>query len=70
MDQHKVDRINFLARKSKAEGLTEDEKAEQKLLREEFIASYRKNLEAQLNSLVIVDEKGNRIPVRKKEKHQ
>lgn len=70
MDQHKVDRINFLARKSKAEGLTEEEKAEQKLLREEFIASYRKNLEAQLNSLVIVDEKGNRIPVRKKEKHQ
>ena len=65
-----MDRINFLARKSKAEGLTEDEKAEQKLLREEFIASYRKNLEAQLNSLVIVDEKGNRIPVRKKEKHQ
>lgn len=68
MDQHKVDRINFLARKSKAEGLTPEEKAEQKVLRDEFIASYRKNLEAQLNSLVIMDENGNKIPVRKKEK--
>ncbi len=67
MEQHKIDRINFLARKSKAEGLTEQEKAEQKILRDEFIASYRRNLEAQLNTLVIVDENGNKTPVRKKE---
>ena len=44
MDQNKVDRINFLARKSKTEGLTEEEKAEQKVLREEYIAAYRQSL--------------------------
>ena len=42
MDQKKIDRINVLARKSKAEGLTEDEKKEQALLRQEYIAIVRK----------------------------
>lgn len=67
MEQTQIDRINFLARKSKAEGLTPEEKEEQAALRAEFIAAYRKNLEAQLGNLVIVDEKGNKTPVRKKE---
>ena len=35
MEQSKIDRINELYRKSKAEGLTEAEKKEQALLREE-----------------------------------
>lgn len=41
MNDEKIQRINELYRKSKAEGLTEKEKQEQKLLRAEFIASVK-----------------------------
>ena len=37
MDQQKIARINELYRKSKAEGLTEAEKKEQKILRTEYM---------------------------------
>ena len=53
--KEKIDRINELYRKSKAEGLTDEEKKEQALLRQEFIG----NLRAQLNNIDIVDENGN-----------
>ena len=57
--KEKIDRINELYRKSKAEGLTEEEKKEQALLRQEFIANVKGNLRAQLNNIDIVDENGN-----------
>ncbi len=44
MDKVKVDRINELARISKSRPLTEEEKAEQKKLREEYLAEVRKAL--------------------------
>lgn len=46
-------RINELARKSKAEGLTEDEKAEQARLRQEFLVKFRANFRAQLENIEI-----------------
>lgn len=58
MTQEKIDRINELYRKSKAEGLTEEEKKEQDLLRKEFIANVRGNLQAQLNNIDMVNEDG------------
>ncbi len=51
MNQEKIDRINVLARKSKAEGLTEEERKEQDLLRKEYIANIRRNLRAQLDNI-------------------
>ena len=45
-------------RKSKAEGLTETERKEQALLRQEFVANVRKNLKAQLDHIDMVDEDG------------
>ena len=56
MDEIKIQRINELAKKSKTpSGLTEQEKAEQKILRQEYIASYKRNLVSHLESIYIVD---------------
>ncbi|MBQ8726372.1 MAG: DUF896 domain-containing protein [Clostridia bacterium] len=55
-----IDRINFLARKSRAEGLTEEEKAEQQKLRREYIDSVVGNLKASLDNTYVVDENGNK----------
>lgn len=60
MEQKKIDRINELARKQKSEGLTEQELAEQKILRREYIDSFKSSLISQLNNIYIVDEKGNK----------
>ena len=55
MNSEKITRINFLAKKSKTEGLNDLEKAEQKRLRDEYRAEFRASLEAQLKSIEIVD---------------
>ncbi len=44
MEKIKIDRINELARLAKERELTEDEKAEQKALREEYLADFRRSL--------------------------
>lgn len=59
MNDEKIQRINELYRKSKAEGLTEKEKQEQKLLRAEFIAAVKGNLRSQLNNISIQNQDGS-----------
>ena len=51
MDQKKIDRINELAKLAKQRELTAEEQAERTVLREEYIAAFRGNLEAQLKSI-------------------
>ncbi len=58
--QEKIDRINYLARKSKAEGLSEEEKEEQNKLRREYIDAYKQSLHTQLGNTVIVRPDGSR----------
>ncbi len=58
MNQEKIDRINELYKKSKAEGLTEAERDEQALLRKEFVANVRNNLRAQLDNIDMVNPDG------------
>lgn len=58
MEQHKIQRINELYRKSKAEGLTESEKKEQKILRQEYIDSFRQNLRSQLDRIDVEEKDG------------
>ena len=59
MTDEKINRINELYRKSKAEGLTVEEKKEQELLRGEFIANVKGNLRAQLNNIDMINEDGS-----------
>ncbi|NCB29186.1 MAG: DUF896 domain-containing protein [Clostridia bacterium] len=58
MEQHKIERINALAKKSKAEGLTPAEQAEQKTLRDEYIAEWRNNLKSQLDNTTVLNPDG------------
>ena len=58
MKPEKIQRINELSRKSKAEGLTEEEKKEQAVLRREFVESFRSNLKAQLDNIDIQEKDG------------
>lgn len=58
MNEEKIARINELYRKSKAEGLTEAEKTEQKLLRQEYLDTIRRNLRGQLNNIDVQEKDG------------
>ena len=58
MTEEGIKRINELHRKSKAEGLTEEEKLEQQMLRKQFIADFRGNLAEQLNNIDVVSPDG------------
>ena len=66
MTQEKLGRINALARKAKAEGLTPEETAERDALRREYIDSVTGNLKAQLDNTVIQHPNGRRTPLKKK----
>ena len=55
MDSKKIDRINELAKKQKTEGLTEEEKAEQAVLRREYIDSFKASLVSQLENTYILN---------------
>ena len=61
MEKSKIDRINFLARKSKAQGLTPEEKDEQSALRREYLDAIRRNLKGTLDSIEFVDSDGSGI---------
>ena len=59
IDEQKIARINELYRRSKAEGLTDAEKQEQKLLRLEYVQAIRANLRSQLNHIDIEEKDGS-----------
>jgi len=67
MEQYKIERINELARKNKSQGLTEEEKAERERLRREYIDSVVGSLTGQLEHTYLVDGKGNKTKLRRKE---
>ena len=60
MDQKKLDRINELARKSKQVELSEEEKLEQKALRDEYIREFRASMRGILNNTTVVSPDGSK----------
>ncbi len=56
MDRKKIDRINELAKKAKAVGLTDEEIAERDVLRKEYLAAIRENFRQTLENIEIVDD--------------
>jgi uncharacterized protein YnzC (UPF0291/DUF896 family) len=67
MEQDKIDKINELARKSKTRGLTEEEKALQKALREEYVAAFRASLVNTLDNTFIVRPDGTKEKLKRKD---
>ena len=61
-----IKRINELSKKSKAEGLTDEEKEEQAQLRQRYIQSFRQGLMNTLENVYIMDENGNKKKVERK----
>ncbi len=67
MSPELIARINELAKKNKAEGLTPEETAERDRLRKEYLkefkAGFQKNI---LDNLYVVDDEGKEVKVKKK----
>ena len=59
MDETQIKRINELARKAKAEGLTKQEAREQAELRSAYIEAIRANLRGPLNNIDIREKDGS-----------
>lgn len=66
MNQQQIDRINELARKAKAQGLTPEEEEERAVLRRAYIDSVLGNLQGQLDHTYIMDEQGHKRKLKKK----
>ena len=65
MEKEKIERINELARKKKAEGLTDAESAEQAALRAEYIKEFRISMGMMLDNTVIQYPDGSRKSLKK-----
>ena len=68
MERSKIDRINELARKARSgQALTEEEVSERDSLRREYIESVKASLTGQLDNTWLVDEKGYKTPLKRRD---
>ncbi|WP_404452720.1 DUF896 domain-containing protein [Virgibacillus necropolis] len=65
ISKEKLERINILAKKAKADGLTEEEKKEQKTLRREYLDNVRSSFKNQFKTMTVKDPEGNDVTPKK-----
>ena len=70
MEKTRIHRINELAHIAKERELTDDEIKERDILRKEYIAEWRKNAEAVLDSTYLVTPDGQKHKLQKKGESQ
>ncbi|MGX7262586.1 DUF896 family protein [Enterococcus crotali] len=61
LSSEKLERINALAKKAKESALSESEKEEQKVLRQEYLAAFRGGMRHHIEGMKVVDPKGNDV---------
>ncbi|MFK4565684.1 DUF896 family protein [Enterococcus sp. UD-01] len=70
LSSEKMSRINELAKKAKESGLSDQEKAEQQRLRQEYLAAFRGGMRHHIEGMKVVDPKGNDVTPDKLKKIQ
>ncbi|ASK63443.1 hypothetical protein CFK37_15405 [Virgibacillus phasianinus] len=65
ISKEKLERINALSKKAKNEGLTVEEKKEQKGLREEYLSNVRSSFKNQFKTMTVKDPEGNDVTPQK-----
>ena len=66
MTREQVERINALARKSRSDGLSNEEKEEQFALRKQYIEEFKSNLLQTLDNTYIQEPDGTKHKLEKK----
>ncbi|MEA4815267.1 hypothetical protein SDC9_189555 [bioreactor metagenome] len=61
-----LERINYLANKSRTVGLTDEEKVEQAALRKEYLKKFKKGFLSTIDNLYVLDENGAEVKLKKK----
>ncbi len=69
MTEELIKRINELAKKSRNEGLSDEEKREQQALRTQYIEEFRQGVKNTLNNVYVVDENGEEKKLKRKGKN-
>lgn len=65
LSKEKIERINELAKKKKAEGLMEHEQKEQHELRQEYLQAFRGGMKHHIEGMKIVDPEGKDVTPKK-----
>jgi uncharacterized protein YnzC (UPF0291/DUF896 family) len=65
LSKNKMNRINELAKKSKASGLTESEAKEQTRLRKEYLETFRQSMKGTIENTRVFDSEGNEVTPKK-----
>ena len=68
-DQKKLDRINFLAKKNKEEGLTKQELEDRAVLRKEYLENFRAHFRSRLENVKVVHTQEEYDELVKKDKN-